>query len=355
MVSYDECGVSVKNDGFRRVYRRMRRQANFDNDIRYIYEEAAFSLAGDRQTRILPVVLSEILFIGGWVISLVKAASSEPGPTNWVNVEAQSIAISALFLWVTATVVIGSLIGASQTEDMVPRILHTMENDLGSFQGRNDRRPSTRERVETVWCPRSVHRARTGGTYSWRPDKWKGTRTKLGVSRAAVFASSLVAVIVVGISFSVAALLSYLVAPQGFSCRHIPETIVFAIWLLSFAVETVCEIYLGRRLFWTIFWKDALSALSIVAIILLIQWGIMNRCSCWSRWGSTGLHLPQMTGLKGNLMHFIRHVAPWIVLAAIVLHLRLCVAVVWKYWDAFRVFIQRDDGASNLGWERSGR
>jgi hypothetical protein len=171
----------------------------------------------------LPVVLAELFFIGGWVISLIKAASSEPNPTNWVNVEAQSIAISALYLWVTSTVVLASLIGASQTEDAVPRILHGCEYQLAPFRASRDRRPSMDGRIETDWCKRSIERAMHGGTYSWRPMKWKDSP---GAQRGHLLVHSCIATLFVGCSFLVSAILSYLVSPRGFSCRHIAEIMV---------------------------------------------------------------------------------------------------------------------------------
>ena len=117
-------------------------------------------------------------------------------------------------------------------------------------------------------------------------------------------------------------------------------------------LETACENLLKQRtLFWVIFWKDVVCALSNIAIIIVVQWGIMNRCSCWSGWGSTWLHLPQLPEVKAELMGFIRDVAPWIVLAALMFYFIFCAAVIWRYWDAIRVFIQRDDGAPNLRWE----
>jgi hypothetical protein len=204
----------------------MTREQNLDNGIRHIYEETAGSLAADRQTRTLPVVLAELFFIGGWVISLIKAASSEPGPTNWVNVEAQSIAISALYLWVTSTVTIASLIGASQTEDAIPRILHALEYQLATFQTETSRRPSIAERIKISWCRRSVDRAVHGGAYSWRPMKWKAVYKACNISTTALVAFSSIAATFVGCSFFISATLSYLVTPRGFNCRHIPESIV---------------------------------------------------------------------------------------------------------------------------------
>lgn len=125
----------------------------------------------------------------------------------------------------------------------------------------------------------------------------------------------------------------------------------FSIWLLSFIAETACEkMFKQRVLFWIVFGKDLLCALATIAIIIVVQWGIMNRCSCWSGWGSTWVHLPQLPEVKAELMHFIKDVAPGIVFAALMAHFVFCVAIVWWYLGAIRVFIQRDDGESNLAW-----
>jgi len=204
----------------------MSRRRDFNDEIRHIYEETAGSLAADRQTRSLPVVLAELFFIGGWVISLIKAAASEPGPTNWVNVEAQSIAISALYLWVTSTVVIASLIGASQTEDSIPRILHDLEFKLDTLQDEPARRPSLAQRAAMKWCKGSRERAMNGGVYSWRPTKWKRGGSRCETKNSDLFLYCSVGTMFVGCSFFISATLSYLVSPQGFSCRHIPESIV---------------------------------------------------------------------------------------------------------------------------------
>jgi hypothetical protein len=221
-------------------------------------EETAGSLAADRQTRTLPVILSEIVFAGGWVISLVKAMSSEPNPTNWVNVEAQSIAISALYLWATSAIVLGSLIGASQTEDSIPRILESFEQKLGEICNGSKRQaccdhqcrcePSENDATEApavvdsldmnqglqdvdeaeeTTCPqKSRKRAMNGGTYSWRPNKRDAFGIELKTSKRALLGHALIAILVVGSSCMISAILSFLVPPRGPSCRHIPETMV---------------------------------------------------------------------------------------------------------------------------------
>jgi len=121
--------------------------------------------------------------------------------------------------------------------------------------------------------------------------------------------------------------------------------------MLSFVAGIACEKMLKQRvLFWAVFGKDVVCALSTIAIIVVVQWGIMNRCSCWSGWGSTWVHLPQLPEVSAELMHFIKDIAPGIVFAALMFHFLFCVAIVWRYLDAIRVFIQRDDGVSNLAW-----
>lgn len=195
------------------------------------------------------MILSEVVFAGGWIISLVKAASSEPNPTNWVNVEAQSIAISALYLWATSAIVLGSLIGASQTEDSIPRILDSFEQQLEVARINLEQQPCCSARCEyvpsesnigaacaeengldpdqqTTWCRKSRDRAMNGGTYSWRPNKWNESAFVHDSSGSALFANSMTAIVVVGSSFMISAILSFLVSPRGPSCRHIPETLV---------------------------------------------------------------------------------------------------------------------------------
>jgi hypothetical protein len=119
---------------------------------------------------------------------------------------------------------------------------------------------------------------------------------------------------------------------------------------VSFAAEFVLERWLSERVFAAVFCKDIFITLCNIAMMLVIQWGILNRCSCWSMWGLAGVALPQLPEVKPELMYFIRHTAPWITFMAILFQLLFCGAVAWKYWDAIRVFVQRDDGVSNMSW-----
>jgi hypothetical protein len=130
------------------------------------------------------------------------------------------------------------------------------------------------------------------------------------------------------------------------------KTTRFVLWVLSFALGACLERWLKKWVFRAVFIKDTFIALANIGIVMITQWGIMNRCSCWAQWGRTGLHLPQMPEVKPELMHMTRHIAPWLVVASILVQMIICAAVLWWYWDAVRVYIQRDDGMSNLAWQR---
>ncbi|KAF2740632.1 hypothetical protein EJ04DRAFT_507657 [Polyplosphaeria fusca] len=356
MVSYDECGRQDKAIEAHQHFLAFSRRTNMglgmtsprdlavQDAFAYVFDETAHSLAADRSTKSLPVFFSELIFIGGWIIALIKTGSSDPGPANWVNVEAQSVAISAMFLWVTALVVLGAIVGVGQSEDSAPRILQRYEYDIRAMREQDQPKPSASLRGKVTWCLRSTERAASGGMYSWKPKKWEET------ARGTVIFHCLIAISVVGVSYLTAAVLSDLVSPRGLGCRHVVESVIFAFWFLSFAVECVLELLLREKAFWPVFWKDTFVSLAVVAVVLVTQWGIMNRCACWSSWGKVGVHLPQMPEVRQELMHYIHGVAPWITFMAVLLQLLFCGLAVWMYLDAIRVFIQRDDGKSNCFW-----
>ncbi|CAI6338279.1 unnamed protein product [Periconia digitata] len=377
MVAYDDCGKGDEQlRQFRRTYLRLRKHPRFETEIRHIYEETADCLAADRQTKSLPVALAELFFIGGWIIALIKAAASNPSPTNWPNVEIHSVAFSGLYLWVTSSVAIASVIGVSQTEASIPRLLQGFEyhldcvnvelktlavGDLSSslFPSTvtetptqvQSRRPSAAHREAVRWCSTGEARAAQGGLNAWRPTKWNRPRSHK-ISNLTMSGFIVAALVVVGASYVTAILLSYYVPPHGPGCRHIPETLMFVIWVASFILESLIEHWVREWRFWSVFTKDVFCALSNIAIVVVTQWGIMNRCSCWSMWGLAGLHLPHLPEVMPQLMRDARHVAPWIVSTAILFQMLFCGLIAWWYYDAVRVFIQRDDGISHSRWRR---
>ncbi|CCC14434.1 unnamed protein product [Sordaria macrospora k-hell] len=96
--------------------------------------------------------------------------------------------------------------------------------------------------------------------------------------------------------------------------------------------------------------KNFILSLSILTIILLIQLGIFNRCDCYSLWGHGPLGLPQIPAIEQILIKRIRGEWPAVTFGWVALEMVICGAVVWRYRDAFRVYLQRDDGASNGEW-----
>jgi hypothetical protein len=186
-------------------------------------------LAADRATKSLPVFVAEIFFIGGWLIALIKAASSEPNSNNWPNVEVHSVAFSGMYLWITSAVVLGSLIGASQTEGSIPRLLQAFEYKLTQVQGQLSRRSSATHREGSEWCGTGIERAIHGGLNNWRPRKWSSRQRSLDISNWHMSSFVMVAMLALGASFLTAIVLSNFVPPQGLNCRHIPQTLMYGI------------------------------------------------------------------------------------------------------------------------------
>lgn len=204
----------------------MQKRPDFESEVRYIYEDTANSLAADRATRSLPVFVAEIFFIGGWLIALIKAASSEPGPKNWPNIEVHSIAFSGMYLWITGAVVLGSVIGASQTEGSIPRLLQGFESDLADVQGKLARHSSVIHCKEMKWCRSGIERAINGGLNNWKPRKWKTHQRFSSISNWNMSAFVTSALAMLSASYITAIVLSYYVPPHGLGCRHIPETVM---------------------------------------------------------------------------------------------------------------------------------
>lgn len=215
---------------------RDRNHEDFQDHIRHIYEETAGCLAADRHTKTLPVFFAELFFILGFTITLYKATLYWPSASNWPNVEAHSLAFSWLYLWVTGAVVIGGVIGVSQTENSVPRLLQQFEYHISEFhqspQPAEGRRPSAISRQETRWCKIGRERAIAGGVYSWKPKKWKQDLGTFKLGYLSLFQFALVALIIVGASFATAFTLSYTVPKAAVGCRHIPQTLMFVCVLL---------------------------------------------------------------------------------------------------------------------------
>lgn len=83
--------------------------------------------------------------------------------------------------------------------------------------------------------------------------------------------------------------------------------------------------------------------------VIATQVGLFNRCSCYTQWGATGLAMPEMPDVAAVLRARLVREYPAITFSAILVELLVVPLAVWVwYGDALRVYVQRDDGESNL-------
>ena len=263
--------------------------------------------------------------------------------------EAHSIAFSALYFWLIPAVIFGAVIGVSQTAAAIPCDLRRFQKDLG----------------ETLQLPvRCLDELETrqyhGGIYTWRPAKYQHDKH---VSQNLPLPSlpsesrlhhTILATTIVAVAVITGMTISALVPPDGLSCRHIGQLAVLACWLLSFLLNRLLNrlLPLNRNndlLFSLTLIKDILATLTCIADVILIQIGFLNRCACYTQWGRTGLALPQRPDIDAILRERIHTWYLGITIVGIAVQLVLVPAyVLWRYWDGVRVFVQKDDGRSNL-------
>ena len=151
--------------------------------------------------------------------------------------------------------------------------------------------------------------------------------------------------------------ISALVPPDGWDCRHIGEVLVLIAWLLS-ALTDVWLRYLWPlnrenqdKLFWSTGLKDVLATIATTGGVVITQLGLFNRCECYTSWGKTGLALPEMPDTAQTLFHRLTTVYPAIAFTSIGIHLVIVpLFISVRYKDALRTFVQRDDRRSNALW-----
>jgi hypothetical protein len=325
--------------------------------------EKARALAADRTTTLVPVITAQLIFISAYAISYYRTFAAASGPSNWWNVEIHSIAFSLTVLWVIVAVLLGSLIGVSQSEQAVARILHRLgdhdQSECAIAHGSLQRR-------ESFWNSVSPLETRifNGGIPSWRPDKWKShplpvivdqelktpkLSAKASASKVTPFLCAF-SLLIVSVGPITAFTLSGLVPPEGFGARHLAQATILTVWLASFLLQyVVARCNIGQRLhFWIVFSKDIMSTISNVFVILITQWGILNRCDSWTHWGKTGLKLVNIVEVHDVLLQRSKKKYPAIIFSGIAIQLACCGVVAWWYRHALRVYLQRDDGRSNL-------
>ena len=189
-----------------------------------------------------------------------------------------------------------------------------------------------------------------GGIYSWQPHKSCTTRTSWNFQNILPYF-----VVILGTATGMA--VSGFVPPDGLDCRHIGEIVILLGWLLSAQVDVwlirlwPLEEENQSKLFWTTGVKDLLVTIVTMGLVITCQLGVFNRCACYTLWGKTGLALPQMPDTAATLFHRINTLYPAITftsisIESIVIPLIIC----FRYMDALRTFVQRDDRESNAKW-----
>jgi hypothetical protein len=153
----------------------------------------------------------------------------------------------------------------------------------------------------------------------------------------------LLAVLFLFISIFTANVISWRVSHEGFDCRNLVQTLYYVQWLVSYglglAVSTLCT---DRR--FTYMWvKDSFFAAATYTLMMLVQFGILNRCSCATAWGRKGVILPQLPGFTKILNDRIAHEWLGVTLGAIAVVGCMCIGVCAWHMDAVRVFLLRDD------------
>jgi hypothetical protein len=350
---------------------------------------ASDALAADRATAFLPITTAQGIFVGALAVAVSKTATITSTSSLFVNVEAHSIAFSALYFWIIPAIFLSSVIGVSQTEGTIPRILKDFRAAFTTDSILNDiKLPEVDDRkLRTV----------SGGIYAWQPgSNPQGRREPLHkcVWNVVSDKQNWLPLFTVASSTITAMLISGYVPADGWQPRHCAYTAYLIVWILSFLLTNwlkqsrppvlwTCNFLsstwstMWRRLskkhrpsgyelpaaqspdgrykaekytmFLVAFVKDTIVALVTLGVLLYIQAGPFNNCSAYTLWGRRGLALPGMPEVAAILNQRIRQVYPAIAFTSISIQIFLIpiVVLVWNR-KALRVLWQTDDGMSQF-------
>jgi hypothetical protein len=313
------------------------------------------ALAADRATKFLPIIVAQGFFVGAIAVAIAKITSTSPIPANlFINVEAHSIAFSALYFWILPAVFLSSIIGVSQTQNAVPRILRRLQTGFDLELRPTPGRPKVAA-LPNHFLDNHHTRLVNGGIYSWlpaQPSRYDSHRPMPLLRRNAL------PILFVVAGTITAMLVSGNVPPSGWQPRHCAQAMLLLIWLLSFALTCLLKRYTSSRTynmsgrFWLTFAKDVLATAATMGGIVVTQLGVFNRCDSYALWGRVGLALPEMPDAAAVLEQRIRGLYPAIVFVSIGLQMFVVpvVIAVW-YRHALLVFLQRDDEDAGF-WRR---
>jgi hypothetical protein len=280
-------------------------------------------------------------FVGALAVAVSKTTAITSTSSLFVNVEAHSIAFSALYFWIIPAVFLSAMIGVSQTEKNISRILENLPTAPSHEIGPNDthiRLPN----VPTISERERQERITNGGIYSWQPESnLKGLWPSVMVSFLPFFTVS---------SGTITAMLvSGFVPADGWQPRHCAHASFLLTWIFSFLATNWLKQLGGKNFprFWITFAKDVLATVGTLAAMMYIQVGPFNNCSSYTLWGRKGLALPGMPEVEAILNSRMRNVYPAIAFTSIGIQLVLIPLVVF-IWSprALRVLLQSDDETS---------
>ena len=206
------------------------------------------ALAADRATAVVPVLVAETIFIAVFLFDLVRlrgGGEARISGVTFVNIELHSIAFSALFFWLIPTVAMAAVIGASQTEKAIPRILERFRRDLEHTNRTLTENTSELPELTEKNCDsktRWLH-----GMYLWQPLRQEGISTVwenrqseldllrhytgvwLSVRKGLVFIWGPIHLalpyLIVGVAVMTGVLISWRVPPAGWRCRTLGEMV----------------------------------------------------------------------------------------------------------------------------------
>lgn len=218
----------------------------------------------------------------------------------------------------------------SRTEAAIPRILRRFKTDLDrAFPGKNVALPSD------ILDYRHT-RVFQSGLYSWQPAKRPRTSENVNgkfINRVKMTIQSGFlpnALLMVGMLTGI--IVSCLVPPDGWDCHNVFEVVVTLAWvsyLISAQFDTILECLVpytnrGRTLIFRVIGvKDLIVMLSTMLGIVGTQIGLFNRCACYTRWGRTGVALPEMPDVQNVLIHRMQTVYPAITFTCVGIQLIL--------------------------------
>lgn len=325
----------------------------------------AGALAADRATTFGPVLVAEFVFIAVFLINIIRLQSGENKrltSTTRGNIEMHSIGFSALFFWLIPSVYTAALIGTSQTEKAIPRILTRFKRDLRRWKIKVDLPDvsgvSTKCSKRRWYNPKrwlNPSRWLTSerwlhGMYSWQPLQRKPTKH-------AIFPF-----FIVGDAILTGVLITYFVPPRGWMCRTWGESYFFFGWLGSYFLSTFIS-WIPKRdwfphgaRFSIMLLKDLAVTSLIIAWILITQIGCYNKPECYMHGDTSGLVLPEQEAAYDKLQRGLRFGGSYVTILSLGIVFQVVLVLGWIYWryaSSIWTLTQRDNNANEASDEDS--